>query len=180
MEKQFWQCALKKGQDPDVWITELEDYRMKLDELGSSISDNQFIRHILNNMTYDYELQLAMMEKKLNDNMNLLTVDEVRDDLKLRFERLNIKSNEDSKNGNSQDVAFFGGQFKGKCRNFGVIGYKARDCKNKFRQNDGQNSGNQNDGQIGGNQNNFQGNSSNVAYCTYRCRPGHHKGNYLS
>jgi hypothetical protein len=30
---------LKKGQDPDVWITELEDYRMKLDELGSRISD---------------------------------------------------------------------------------------------------------------------------------------------
>jgi hypothetical protein len=37
MEKQFRQCALKKVQDPDVWITELEDYRMKLDELGSTI-----------------------------------------------------------------------------------------------------------------------------------------------
>jgi hypothetical protein len=34
MEKQFRQSALKKGQDSDTWITELEDYRMKLDELG--------------------------------------------------------------------------------------------------------------------------------------------------
>jgi len=109
MEKQFRQCALKKSQDPDVWITELEDYRMKLDELGSSISDNQFILHILNNITDDYELQLAMMEKRLNDKMNPLTVDEIRDDLNLRFERLNIKSNEDNENGNHQDVAFFGG-----------------------------------------------------------------------
>jgi hypothetical protein len=148
-----------------VWITELEDYRMKLDELGSSISDNQFILHILNNMTDDYKLQLAMMEMRLNDKMNPLTVDEIRDDLNLRFERLNVKSNENNENGNNQDVAFFGGQFKGKCRNCGVIGHKARDCKNKFRQNGGQNSpnqnggqnsSNQNGGQTGGSQNSFQ------------------------
>jgi hypothetical protein len=56
MKKQFRQSALKKDQDPDIWITELEDYRMKLDELGSSISENQFILHILNNMTADYDL----------------------------------------------------------------------------------------------------------------------------
>jgi hypothetical protein len=75
MEKQFRQSALKKGQDPDIWITELEDYRMKLDELGSSISENQFILHILNNMTANYDLQLAMMEKRINDKINPLTVD---------------------------------------------------------------------------------------------------------
>jgi hypothetical protein len=40
---------------------------MRLEELGSSISDNQFILHILNNMTEDYDLQLAMMEKRVTD-----------------------------------------------------------------------------------------------------------------
>jgi hypothetical protein len=45
MEKQFRQSALKKGQNPDIWIIELEDYRIKLDELGL------FILHILNNGT---------------------------------------------------------------------------------------------------------------------------------
>ena len=89
MEKQFRQCALKKGQDPDIWVMELKDYKMKLEEIGSSISDNQFILHILNNMTADYHLQLAMMEKRLNYKSNLLTVDEIRDDLNLSFERLN-------------------------------------------------------------------------------------------
>jgi hypothetical protein len=155
MEKQFRQCALKKGQGPDSWITELEDYGMKPDELGSRISDDQFILHILNNMADDYKLQLAMMEKWLDDKMNLRTVNEIRDDLNLRFERLNIKSNEDNENGNNQDVALFGGQFHGKCRNCGVIGHKARDCKNKFRQNGCQNSADQNGGQNGGNHNNF-------------------------
>jgi hypothetical protein len=42
--------------------TELEDYRVRLEELGSSISDSQFILHILSNMTDDNDLQLAMME----------------------------------------------------------------------------------------------------------------------
>jgi hypothetical protein len=89
LEKQFRQCSLKKGQDPDIWITELEDYRMRLEELGSIISDNQFILHILNNMTDDYDLQLAMMEKRVTDKSNPLTIDKIRDDLNLRFEILN-------------------------------------------------------------------------------------------
>jgi hypothetical protein len=159
---------LKKGQDPDIWITKLEDYRMRLEELGSSISDNQFILHILNNMTEDYDLQLAMMEKRVMDKSNPLTIDKIRDDLNLRFERLNEKQNEESEIDNNQEVAFFGGQFKGKCRNCGAIGHKAKDCKSKISQNGGQSSGNHN---------NFQKYSNNGAYCTYCRRPGHIKGN---
>jgi gag-polypeptide of LTR copia-type len=98
MEKQFGQCALKKGQDPEIRLTELEDYQVKLEELGSSITDIQFIIHILNNMTSDYDLQLALMETHINDKLNPLTVDEIKDDLNLRFERLNMKSNDESEN----------------------------------------------------------------------------------
>jgi hypothetical protein len=85
---------LKKGQDPEIWLIELEDYRMKLEELGSSIIDNQFRIHILSNMTSDYDLQLALMERRINDKLSPLTVDETWNDLNLRFERLNMKSNE--------------------------------------------------------------------------------------
>jgi hypothetical protein len=56
---------------------------MRLEELGSSISDNQFILHILNNMTEDNDLQIAMMEKKVTDKSNPLTIYEIRDDLNL-------------------------------------------------------------------------------------------------
>jgi hypothetical protein len=59
-----------------------------------SISENQFILHILNNMTADYNLQLAMMGKRLNNKVSPLTVDDIRDDLNLRFERLNEKNND--------------------------------------------------------------------------------------
>jgi hypothetical protein len=30
LETQFRQCSSKEGQDPDIWITKLEDYRMIL------------------------------------------------------------------------------------------------------------------------------------------------------
>jgi hypothetical protein len=61
LEKQFRELSLKKGQDPEIWITESEDLRVRLEAMGSSISDNQFMIHILNNLTSDYELQLAFM-----------------------------------------------------------------------------------------------------------------------
>jgi hypothetical protein len=80
---------------------------MRLEELGSSISDNQFILHIFNNMTDDYDLQLAMMEKRVTDKSNTLDIDEIRDNLNLRFERLNEKQNEESENDNNQEVLFF-------------------------------------------------------------------------
>jgi hypothetical protein len=52
---------------------------MRLEELGSRISDNQFILHILNNMTDDYDLQLSMIEKRVTETSYPLTVNEIRD-----------------------------------------------------------------------------------------------------
>jgi hypothetical protein len=65
-------------------------------------------------MSDDYDVQLAMMKKRVMDKSNPLTFDEIRDYLNLRFERLNEKQKEESENDSNQEVAFFGGQFKGK------------------------------------------------------------------
>jgi hypothetical protein len=40
------------GQDPDIWLNEIEEYWMKLEEMRSSITDNQFMIHILNNIEF--------------------------------------------------------------------------------------------------------------------------------
>jgi hypothetical protein len=78
LEKQFRELSLKKGQDPEIWITQLEDLRVRLEAMGSSISENQFMIHILNNLTSDYELQLALMERRVGDDEKPLTIEEIR------------------------------------------------------------------------------------------------------
>jgi hypothetical protein len=59
LEKKFRELSLKKGQDLEVSITELEDLCIKLENMGSCITENQFMMHILNNLTSDHDLCLA-------------------------------------------------------------------------------------------------------------------------
>jgi gag-polypeptide of LTR copia-type len=74
LDKQFRKLTLNKGQDPKVWIIELEDTCVKFDDIGSSIPENQFMIHILNNLTADSDLQLALLEKRIGDKERSFTV----------------------------------------------------------------------------------------------------------
>jgi hypothetical protein len=139
LEKQFRELSLKKGQDPEVWITELEDLCVKLENMGSCITENQFMIHILKNLTSDYDLQLALMERRVGDADKPLTVEEVRGELNLRFKRLNVKASRNEEAEVLEEQALFSGQFKGKCRNCGQVGHKSFQCKNRSSHNGGNN-----------------------------------------
>jgi hypothetical protein len=118
LEKQFRALSLGKGEDPVVWKTELEDLRIRLEDMGSTISDNQFMIHVLNNLTTDYNLQLVIMEKRV-----------VEAGLSLCFERLNVSSNQSNENVVLEEHALFSGKYKAKCCNCGQIGHKTAQCK---------------------------------------------------
>jgi gag-polypeptide of LTR copia-type len=90
LEKQFRTLSLKKGENPEEWKTELEDLRIRLEDMGSTILDNQFMIHVSNNLTTDYNLQLALMEKSVGDSEKPLTIEEIKAELSLCFERLNV------------------------------------------------------------------------------------------
>jgi gag-polypeptide of LTR copia-type/Zinc knuckle len=160
LEKQFRTLSLKKGANPEVWITELEDLRIRLEDMDSIISDNQFMIHVLNNLTTDYDLQLALMEKRVGDSEKLLSIEEIKAELGLRFERFNISSNQSNENVVLVERAFFSGQYKEKCSNCGQIGHKAAQCKKK-QFNHVRSNGNMTEGN----------------YCTYCRRTGHVKKN---
>jgi hypothetical protein len=83
---------LKKDKDPVVDITESEDLNVRLEEMVLNISENQFIIQVLNYLTSDYESQLALMERRVGDNKNPSTVDEIIAELHSYFERLSIRS----------------------------------------------------------------------------------------
>jgi Zinc knuckle len=112
--------------------------------------------HILNNFTLDYELQLAMMERRVGGIEKPLTVEEIRGELSLRYERLNMKSSNNPEGEVLEQNAFCSGQFKGKCRNCGQIGHKLFQCKNRGSHHGGNN-----------------GNSNGGIFCTYCHKPGH-------
>jgi hypothetical protein len=87
-------------------ITESEDLRVRLEAMGLSISENQFIIHILNNLTSDYELQLALMERRVGDDEKPLTIEEIREELSLRFETMNMKSSSNKEDEGLEENAF--------------------------------------------------------------------------
>ena len=127
LECTFRKSVLKEKEDPGEWITQLEEMRMQLEEMGSVLSDDQFFIHILNNVTEDYALQVALLETRVGSTSEPLTIDEVREKLDLQYERLNNKRGEGNEEIDSEQ-ALLTGQFKGKCRNCGKVGHKAANC----------------------------------------------------
>jgi hypothetical protein len=118
LEKQFRELSLKNGQDPEIRITELESLCVKLENMGSCMTENQFMIHMLNNFTSEYKLQLAMMKRRVGDADKPLTVEEVRGELNLRFERLNMKTSRYEEGEVLEEQALLSGQGHGTGTNF--------------------------------------------------------------
>jgi hypothetical protein len=82
--------------------------------MGSSISENQFMIYVLNNLPTEYDFQLVLLEKRIGDKDKPLTVEEIRAELILRFETLKMKSTKNEENEELEEHALFSCQFKGK------------------------------------------------------------------
>jgi hypothetical protein len=98
------------------------------------------------------------MERRVGDDEKPLTIEEIRGELSLRYERMNMKSSSNKEVEGLEENAFFSGQFKGKCLNCGQIRHKSFQCKNRGSHNGGNN-----------------GNSSGGNFCWYCRKPGHDK-----
>jgi hypothetical protein len=63
-----------------------------------------------------------MMENLINDKVNTLTIDEIGDERKLHFNTLTMKANEENEKKNEvvDDLAVFGAQLTGMCRDCGI------------------------------------------------------------
>jgi gag-polypeptide of LTR copia-type len=87
-ERIFRESRLGKNEDPEIWINNLEDPRINLETMGSNMTDDQLIVQVLNSLTSDYKLQMLLLEKQIGSKDNPLTIEDLKEELNLRFERL--------------------------------------------------------------------------------------------
>jgi hypothetical protein len=113
----FRKFSLCKNEDPDPWIPIFEQLRIELEDMGLSVTDHQFMIHVLKNITSDYELQLVLLENRIVNEKNMLEVNEIREELNLRFERLSIQSEYSNESRSNEEQALITEQFKDKCLN---------------------------------------------------------------
>jgi hypothetical protein len=62
-ERAFRESKLEKGEDPEIWITNLEELYLKLEDMESHMTDSQFMVQVPNNLTNHYELQIVHWEQ---------------------------------------------------------------------------------------------------------------------
>jgi hypothetical protein len=68
---------------------------------------------------------------RIGNKDNPLTIDELKEELSIRYERLLIKTETAKINGLGEEKALAVTKFNGKCRNRSKIGHKAAQCKSK-------------------------------------------------
>jgi hypothetical protein len=71
------------------------------------------------------------LEKRIGRKENLSTIDELKEGLSLKCERLSMKTETAKNNDLGEETALVVTQLKDKCRNCGKIGHKAAQCKSK-------------------------------------------------
>jgi len=107
----------------------------------------------------------------LDDLHDPLTLEELREELCLKFEMMNRRGKLGIAQGQqAEEHALFAGGFKGKCNNCGKIGHKARDCRDK--------KGNKTNNKADNQGNNSNDGDKNVE-CFYCKKKGHRISNWL-
>jgi septum formation topological specificity factor MinE len=77
---------------------------MKLEDMGSIMTDDQFMIHVLSNLTSDNRLQMVLLEKRIGDKSNPLEVDDLRKELNLCYERLCNQSESNNESKENEDM----------------------------------------------------------------------------
>jgi len=129
LKSEFQKTKLRDAsEDPDVWISNLESIRARLKDLSADISDEDFIIHVLNGLPAEYEVQVSKLEERFGSTTNPLTIQDMRNELNLKFARLKRMAAE--KTEADQALAAFR-RYKGKCNNCGKFGHKTNECRSK-------------------------------------------------
>jgi hypothetical protein len=109
----------------------MEDLRLRLDDAGSLMTEDHFMTQILNSLIDDYLLEVKLMEKRISGTREPFTIEEMKSELSLAYERLANHGKKPVDYDGEETVLALYSQFKGKCNNCGKIGHKAVNCRSQ-------------------------------------------------
>ena len=135
-KKKIQNLKLKYGQDPDIYISVLEDLVIQYRDAGGRWDEDETLEHICGNLPKCYDATIAPLEKRIGDPIDPLDLEELRQDLSLKYLKLNPKSIEHDTE-DDEEIGLFAGGFKGKCFKCGKQGHRARDCRSNMQGNGG-------------------------------------------
>jgi hypothetical protein len=124
-ERMFREYKLGKDEDPDNRINNLEDLRVKLEPMGSRMTNDNFMIQVLNSLTAENGFQMLLLEKRIGHKEKPFSVEDLKEELNLRFARLSSKRTDEP----GEEKSLFVTQFKDECRNSGKIGHKAAEVR---------------------------------------------------
>ena len=92
--KKMWAASQLKNarKDPDKWIQKLEIVRARLKKMNHTITDDDVLIHIVNNLPKEYDELVERLEEKIGADQDELTIDELRTKLNAKFRRLQLRS----------------------------------------------------------------------------------------
>ena len=104
LKKKWAQMKLEDvEEDPETWITELTNLRLRLAEVKVKIEEEDFWLQVLSNLPEEYENTVEMLSRDLEDGS--LTEESAKSMLRAKYKRLN-------KNSASSDRALIGTEGK--------------------------------------------------------------------
>ncbi len=75
LKRQFNELVMKDGQDPDDWFMEMDHLRNRLQAMGSKVQDEDYVAHVLTNLTAEYSELVTVLEGDLEG----LTIQKLRE-----------------------------------------------------------------------------------------------------
>jgi Reverse transcriptase (RNA-dependent DNA polymerase)/gag-polypeptide of LTR copia-type len=129
---------LKGDQDPAIFVSKMQTLRSKIEEADKKlkIDDRAFLLRILNKLPEAYETTVDLIELEIDSVEDKLPdMNYVLEKLVLRYQRIQSRKGASNKNKDKDDVALFGGGFKGNCHKCGKRGHKSANCKSSEKGN---------------------------------------------
>jgi gag-polypeptide of LTR copia-type len=81
LHRDFYAVLMLSGQDTNVFVVKLEYQRVLMEQLGSTMTDDQLMMHIMNSLPEDYSVLVSLLGRRIGHKMNPMTLEELRTEL---------------------------------------------------------------------------------------------------